>query len=176
MFFVFTSYPGDMSTGHLLRTGEVASRFGVSRQHVVDMCKQGKLPYIMVGSHRRIPVDAVDAKTTSIRGHHGDGHAQSLALHAAIVPKLVNDPTGVLGIARKNIERDYALGDQHSAIYTREWESVIEAGIPAVIETMLDPSERGTTLRSCTPFTGVLDVDEERAIKRVYRKQVPAIV
>jgi excisionase family DNA binding protein len=172
---VVSSYPSDMSTDRLLRTGEVASAFSVSRQHVVDMCNQGKLPFVMVGSHRRIPERAVISKTGGVRDYHRDGHAQSLALHAAIVPKLINDPERVLGIARKNVQRDYTLGDAHSVAYTCEWESVMDAGIPALIDTMLDPSERGTTLRSCTPFTGVLNPDEVQAIKRVYRKQIPEV-
>ncbi|RUP04163.1 MAG: DNA-binding protein, partial [Mycobacterium sp.] len=38
----------------LCTTGEVARRLGVSRQHIVDLCDQGALPCVMVGSHRRI--------------------------------------------------------------------------------------------------------------------------
>lgn len=170
VFFVVDFYPGYMSTDQLLRTGEVASRLGVSRQHVVDLCKQHKLPYVTVGVHRRIPESAVIAKMAQKRGYRDDGHAQSLALHAAIVPKLISDPDRVLGIARQNLQRDYALKDVHSVEYTRQWEAAMDAGIPTVIDTMLDTSERGTTLRSCSPFTGVLQPDEVLAIKRVYRK------
>ncbi|MGJ6127145.1 excisionase family DNA-binding protein [Mycolicibacterium sp. Y3] len=157
-----------MSTDRFLRTGEVASRLGVSRQHVVDMCTQGQLPFVMVGAHRRIPAEAVTALTKGGR-RHDDGHSQSSALHAAVVSKLIQDPERVLGIARENVRRDYELGARHSVAYTREWESVLDEGVVAVIDTLLDQSEHGATLRSCTPFTGVLDDDEVRAVKRVYR-------
>ena len=159
-----------MSTDQLLRTGEVASQLGVSRQHVVDLCKQGKLPYVMVGAHRRVPQSAVTAMLAPERDRRSLGHHQSLALHAAIVPKLIDDPERVLAIARRNLQRDYKSGTAHDLPYTREWESLIAESLPTLIEAMLDPSDHGITLRSCTPFTGVLNQDEVRAIKRIYRK------
>ncbi len=122
-----------MSTERYLRTGEAASRLGVSRQHVVDMCTQGQLPFVMVGTHRRIPAEAIVALTGGARGRHDDGHSQSSALHAAVVSKLINDPERVLSIARENVRRDYELGDRHSAAYTKEWESVLD--VVAVIDT-----------------------------------------
>ena len=50
-----------VNTNGMLRTGEAARRLGVSRQHVVDLCNQGRLPYITVGAHRRIPEEALNA-------------------------------------------------------------------------------------------------------------------
>jgi len=170
VLFVVSFYAGGMSTERLLRTGEVASRLGVSRQHVVDLCKQGKLPHVMVGVHRRVPERAVTARLSPARDRRLDGHRQSLALHAAVVAKLISDPERVLAIARRNLQRDVASGTEHELPYAREWESLIAEGIPAVIEAMLDPSDHGVTLRSSTPFTGVLDAEEVRAIKRIYRK------
>lgn len=158
-----------MSTDRLLRTGEVADRLGVSRQHVVDLCNQGKLPHVMVGVHRRIPEHAVAAKLARAHAPRNDGKQQSLWLHAAVVSKVVNDPDAVLGIARRNLARQRESGS-HSAHYTREWESIVEAGVGRVIEAFLDPSDHGATLRSCTPFTGVLSQDEVRKIKNAYRE------
>ncbi|CAM2916861.1 helix-turn-helix domain-containing protein [Skermania piniformis] len=154
-----------------LRTGEVADRLGVSRQHVVDLCTQGKLRYVLIGSHRRIPESAVIAMLAPGRGRYSDGHQQSLALHAAVVAKLIDDPERVLGIAGRNLQRDIDTGSIHDLRYSREWEMLIDQGLPALIEAMLDPSDRGVTLRSCTPFTGVLDSGQVQAIKRIYRKK-----
>jgi excisionase family DNA binding protein len=170
VFFVVSFYSDGMSTERLLRTGEVASRLGVSRQHVVDLCKQGKLPHVKVGVHRRVPERAVTARLSPGRDRLLDGHQQSLALHAAVVAKLIRDPERVLAIARRNLQCDVASGTEHELPYAREWESLIAEGVPAVIEAMLDPSDHGVTLRSSTPFTGVLDAEEVRAIKRIYRK------
>ncbi|MFC9443300.1 helix-turn-helix domain-containing protein, partial [Brevibacterium sp. NPDC056947] len=37
-----------------MSTGEVAKILGVSRQHIVDLCERGDLPFTKVGTHRRI--------------------------------------------------------------------------------------------------------------------------
>ena len=170
VFFVVNSYPGAMPTDRLLRTGEVASRLGVSRQHVVDLCKQGKLPHIMVGAHRRIPEQAVMSGFVNTSDRRSDGKQQSLWLHAALIPKLVNAPDAVLGIARCNLGRQRDRGSSRGAAYIREWESILDAGVGRVIEVFLDPSDHGATLRSCTPFTGVLSQGEVRSIKKAYRE------
>jgi excisionase family DNA binding protein len=170
VFFVVSSYSGVVSTESFLRTGEVASRLGVSRQHVVDLCKQGKLPHIMVGAHRRIPEQAVISSSMTTRESWSDGKQQSLWLHAALVPKLVNDPDVVLGIARGNLDRQRDNGSSRSLAYVREWEAILDAGVGRAIQALLDQSDHGATLRSCTPFTGVLGQDEVRSIKKAYRE------
>ncbi|MBY0443439.1 MAG: helix-turn-helix domain-containing protein [Mycobacteriaceae bacterium] len=142
----------------------------MSRQHIVDLCKQGKLPHIMVGAHRRIPERAITSKFVSNRYPQSDGKQQSLWLHAALIPQLVTAPDAVLGIARNNLDRQRESGSAHSAAYIREWESILDAGVGRVIEAFLDQSDHGATLRSCTPFTGVLSQDEVRSIKKVYRE------
>ncbi|EUA10775.1 DNA binding, excisionase family domain protein [Mycobacterium kansasii 732] len=170
VFFVVSFYLGPMPTDTFLRTGEVASRLGVSRQHVVDLCNQGKLPHIMVGAHRRIPEQAVMSKFVNTRDPRSDGKQQSLWLHAALIPKLVHTPDAVLGIARRNLDKQRERGSARSTAYIREWESILDAGVGRVIEAFLDPSDHGATLRSCTPFTGVLSQDEVRTIKKAYRE------
>jgi excisionase family DNA binding protein len=158
-----------MSADRLLRTGQVANRLGVSRQHVVDLCEQGELSYVMVGAHRRIPEHAVTSKLMHMRTPH-DGKQQSLWLHAALILKVINDPGAVIGIARRNLAGQRRSGSAHSAAYIDEWESILDAGVGLVIEAFLDPSDHGAILRSCTPFTGVLSQDEVRSIKKVYRE------
>lgn len=162
-----------MSTETLLRTGEAARRLGVSRQHIVDLCKQGKLPYVTVGTHRRIPERAVRAKTAAIRNRHDDGKQQSLWLHAALIPHLINGPETVIGKARANLSRGRETGaiDAHSEPYAREWEAILDAGVGRIIAVLLDPSEHAATLRSSTPFTGVLPQQEVRAIKHAWRQR-----
>jgi excisionase family DNA binding protein len=159
-----------MSADGLLRTGQVANRLGVSRQHVVDLCEQGKLPYVMVGVHRRIPEHAVTAKLMHMRTPRDEAKQQSLWLHAALILKVINDPGAVIGIARRNLAVQRRTGSARSAAYINEWESILDAGTGLVIEAFLDPSDHGATLRSCTPFTGVLSQDEVRSIKKVYRE------
>jgi excisionase family DNA binding protein len=45
----------------LLTTGEVAVLLGSSRQHVVDLWERGLLPYVRVGTHRRVRRADVEA-------------------------------------------------------------------------------------------------------------------
>jgi excisionase family DNA binding protein len=49
------------SSGDLLTTGEVAQVLGCSRQHVVDPCRRGDLPFVSVGAHRRVRRADVEA-------------------------------------------------------------------------------------------------------------------
>jgi excisionase family DNA binding protein len=160
-----------MSTETLLRTGEAATRLGVSRQHIVDLCNQGKLPFVTVGTHRRIPERVVADKIASARGNEGE--QRSLWLHAALIPRLINDPDAVIGKARANLERGRATGaiDAHSEPYAREWEKVLDAGVGRIIALFLDTSDRAVTLRSSTPFTGILTQDEVRALKQAWRER-----
>ncbi|MEU9809200.1 hypothetical protein [Mycobacterium sp. NPDC050853] len=101
-------------------------------------------------------------------GRRRDGHEQSLALHAVIVSKLLGDPERVLEIARRNVARDLETGNAHSVRYTREWDRLLKQDMPSLIDAMLDPSDHGVTLRSCTPFTGILSASEVQAVKRQY--------
>ncbi|AMU75790.1 hypothetical protein [Mycobacteroides abscessus] len=104
-----------------------------------------------------------------MRSERLEGRGQSLALHALAVAKLLRDPDRVLEIARRNVEDDLEIGDVHSEKYIREWERLLNQDIPSLINAMLDPSDLGITLRSCTPFTGILTDDEVQAVKRQYR-------
>jgi len=177
VFLVDTAYLGRMSTQTLLRTGEAAARLGVSRQHIVDLCNQGKLPFVTVGTHRRIPERVVADKIASARGNEGE--QRSLWLHAALIPRLINDPDAVIGKARANLERGRATGaiDAHSEPYAREWENVLDAGVGRIIALLLDTSDSAVTLRSSTPFTGILTQDEVRALKQAWRerRETPAV-
>jgi excisionase family DNA binding protein len=42
------------SDEELISTGAAAAVLGTSRQHVVDLCQRGDLPFLSVGTHRRI--------------------------------------------------------------------------------------------------------------------------
>lgn len=148
-------------TTTLLKTGDAATRLGVSRQHVVNMCERGDISYTHVGSHRRIPSDEID------RILHGTPmtreREKSLWLHRAVLGELVRDPERVVEKARDNLER---WGHKHApdgmtAVYLCQWSEVLDSGLDQIIETLTSPSETASELRQNTPFAGVLD-DETR--------------
>jgi excisionase family DNA binding protein len=142
----------------LLSTGAAATLLGSSRQHVVDMCSRGDLPYVWVGRHRRIRKSAI----TSVVRHEPAGltrdQERSLWLHRAVLAQLMSRPTEVLGIARQNALR--VLQQQHRATMTsrwlEEWLHVLDRGVDDVAEMLTSRSPLGVELRQNSPFAGVL--------------------
>src|SRR3972149_12107182 len=78
----------------LLTTGEAAKILNTSRQHVVDLCERGDLPFVTTGSPRRVrraDVEALRTRTQRLTRDQG----RSLWLGHAIAGKFVLDPAGV---------------------------------------------------------------------------------
>jgi excisionase family DNA binding protein len=148
---------GSSHTGGMLSTGDVARLVGSSRQHVVDLCTRGDLPFIWVGRHRRVPRSAV----SGLLGH--EAHAltrdqeRSLWLHRALLTDLMADPTAVLARARDNATRLLA---QHPAGMTSrwltEWLRVLDGGVDEVAEVLTSRDATAVELRQNSPFAGVL--------------------
>ncbi len=85
-------------------------------------------------------------------------------LHRLVVEHIERDPKGVLSRALRTIQNR----DPHQ--YYHEWRRIIELGPARVIETLLDKSERSSTLRSASPFAGVLSQEERlRVLERLAR-------
>jgi hypothetical protein len=97
--------------------------------------------------------------------------ALSLRLHAALIPYLLRDPDSVVAKARFNIAgmRSSGTGDR-SERYLQAWEEIIDAGVESILETFRDTSDHGVTLRSCTPFAGVLPPSEVDRIRSESRE------
>lgn len=147
-------------TNRMLRTGDVADMLDMSRQGVANLCDRGELEHVRVGTHRRIPAHAVESYVLRHR-RGGNGHQRSLTLHALVVSKLVADPEAVLSVARRCLAR---RDDPSSETYTEQWRALVDGPLPNIIAAMLDTSAYGTTMRSCTPFAGVLDETELAAV------------
>jgi hypothetical protein len=41
--------------------------------------------------------------------------------------------------------------------YAEAWRELLSRELDALLDAIVDPSERGTDLRQCTPFAGILD-------------------
>jgi excisionase family DNA binding protein len=148
----------ESETDDLLTTGEVAKLLGVSRQHVVDLCDRGDLPYVMVGSHRRIRrIDAERAR--QVRTKMTRDQRRSLWLAYAVAGHLVADPEAGIARARNQLA--------HSAMrenrWTREWADLLEGDVDGVLGALTSTSQRSRELRQNSPFSGVLS-EGERAI------------
>ncbi len=94
---------------NLLTTGEVAAILGTTSRHVVNLCQRGELPYIMVGTHRRIR--RADAEALAGRAANNAGgpmtrdQLRALWLHRVVAAKVAEDPNTTLDQGRLAVKR-----------------------------------------------------------------------
>jgi excisionase family DNA binding protein len=146
----------------LLTTGEAARILNTSRQHVVDLCKRGDLPFVTTGTHRRVRRADVEALRTRTQRLTRDQN-RSLWLGYAIAGKLVADPSGVSEKARKNLallKRVHSGGS--SSRWLAEWEKLLDGPEEGVLEVLTSRTPRARELRQNSPFAGVLTEQERR--------------
>ena len=148
--------------GELLTTSEAATLLGYSRQHVVDLCERGVLPFVRAGSHRRIRRGDVEAV---LRPRLTRDQFKALWLHRAVAGRLVADPDAVLTRARVNLDR---LRQVHpggmAAMWLARWQAILDQGAEAVLETLTSSAPDAVELRQNSPFAGVLKETERRAV------------
>ncbi len=94
---------------------------------------------------------------------------RSLALHAAIVARLHNDPPAVLAQARASLARMRALHPGARPLLD-EWRLLLRRPLAALIPVMLDPSPWSRELRQVTPFTGVLSARERTEVYKAFAR------
>jgi excisionase family DNA binding protein len=146
-------------TSDLLSTGEVAKLLGVSRQHVVDLCDRGDLPYVMVGSHRRIRrADAERAR--QVRTKMTRDQRRSLWLAYAVAGRIVMDPDSTIRRARNELLHL----ESRSNRWTREWQHLLDGEIDDLLRALTSSSQRSRELRQNTPFGHTLTAEERAQV------------
>ena len=154
----------------LLSTGKAAILLGSSRQHVVDLCESGRLPYVRIGKHRRIERDSIDAflRAPAFRPGLRREQLASLWLHRAVAARVVQDPVNVLDHARANLD---ALSREHpsSSGWLDSWRRALDAGPEDVLQVLTSSAEAAVELRQNSPFAGVLDEAERRRVLDAFR-------
>lgn len=156
-----------MGEAELLTTGEAAELLGVSRQHVVDLCERGEVPFIRVGSHRRIRrVDIEDLLRPSLTRDQ----ERSLWLHHVVAARLATDPEGTLAKARQNIVKMMQAHPSGTAArWINRWRELLDGGLDVVLDVLSSRSQQAIELRQNSPFAGVLSVDERQATLSAFR-------
>jgi excisionase family DNA binding protein len=148
----------------LLTTGEAARILDASRQHVVDLCERGDLPFVTTGSHRRVRRADVESVRTRTQRLTRD-QDRSLWLGYAIAGKLTLDPPGVMKKARSNLAH---LKHVHSGGPSRrwlaEWEKLLDGPAEGVLDALTSRAPRARELRQNSPFAGVLSEEERRGV------------
>jgi excisionase family DNA binding protein len=160
----FTEVLTEAEREQLLTTGEAAKLLGTSRQHVVDLCNSGDLPFVVVGRHRRVSRRDLEAIRTGTRRLTRD-QLRSLWLSHAVAARLVEDPTRVLEVARRNLERMLASSARGSArVWLREWQQLLQGPVENILEALTSRSPKSRELRQNSPFAGVLTDAERQAV------------
>ena len=154
----------------LLTTGEAAKLLNGSRQHIVDLCNSGDLPFVTVGRHRRVRRADLEALRTRTQRLTRD-QERSLWLGYAVAGKLVADPLTLLNKARANLVRLQAAHPRgQAASWLKEWEKLLDGPLDRVLGALTSRSPRARELRQNTPFAGVLADDErDRVIESFSR-------
>lgn len=164
VFLVDGTYPDEMreESANLLTTGQAAALLGSSRQHVVDLCTSGRLPYQVIGSHRRVRRSDV-ARLMEGAGALTRDQQRSLWLHRVVAGKIALDPVRTTSVARRNLAH---LRSQHprGAVTADfdEWETLLDGPVDVLLATLVSPSRAAVELRQNSPFAGVL-TERERA-------------
>jgi excisionase family DNA binding protein len=167
-FLGLSDYPQIMGQqANLMSTGEAARLLGCSRQHVVDLCVRGLLPFVSVGSHRR--VHRTDVTGLMSRELTRD-QERSLWLHRVVAGRLALDPEAVLAQAGKNLQHLRQVHPQGvTAQWLAEWQKVLDSGEDAVFSALTSPSRHAVELRQNSPFAGVLSQQERTAALGAFR-------
>lgn len=153
----------------LIRTGEAARLLGCSRQHVVDLCNEGKLPVAREGgTHRYLRRSDVMALLSWLPTREQE---LSRWLHTAVAGHLVTEPDRVLSRARENLARfSAAHGGTLAQHWLALWRAALDAGPDQVLTALVSDSPQAAEMRQNSPFTGILSADERRTILESFRR------
>lgn len=152
-----------------LTTGEAAKLLNTSRQHIVDLCDAGDLPFMTVGTHRRVrraDVEALRSRTQRLTRDQ----RRSLWLGYAIAGKFVRDPSSVLETAQENLGKMRARSRGANRRWLQEWEHLLSGKVEHVLEALTSRSPRARELRQNSPFAGVLSEQERDAILSAFQE------
>lgn len=134
-----------------------------SRQHVVDLCERGALPFVRIGTHRRLRRRDVERMLCPPLTRDQE---RSLWLHHAVAGRLAIEPDASLAKARRNIAtmlRAHPAGEVHQRI--RRWQVLFDAGLDGVLDALTSREGHAIELRQNSPFAGVLpEPDRRRAL------------
>jgi len=162
----------DRRHADMLSTGEAARLLGSSRQHVVDLCTRGELPFVWVGRHRRVSRSAVE----EFLGRNKPApltrdQERSLWLHRALLAELVVNPDEVLSLARANVTR---LLKQHAARMAAhwlvEWQRILNSGVDEVADVLTSLNPLAVELRQNSPFAGALPQETRSQVLAAFTK------
>lgn len=101
---------------------------------------------------------------------HDELDARSFEMHRLIAQKIERDPL-LLQIAASNLTRWQQSISTNSQPYILAWQALLAQGLAACLAVATEDSERGTAMRQCSPFAGVLTPRERWQFLRDWKAQ-----
>ena len=139
----------------LLTTGEAAKILNCTRQHVVDLCDRGDLPYTTVGTHRRISRRNVEALKTRTDRLSRD-ERRSLWLAYVVAGRIATEPERTIGDALRHLDKMRPNARGQAKKWLDEWARLLNGPVDRLLAALTDRSLRGRELRQNSPFAGAL--------------------
>ena len=151
----------------LITTGTAARVLGSSRQHVVDLCEAGDLPFTSVGRHRRLR--RADVERLAYGGAQRREEARSLWLAYATAGEIVADPPRAMQVARANLAR-MRMAQPRASKWLDEWSRLLDGPIAEVVATLTSPAPMARELRANSPFAGLLSEQARLRVLESFRE------
>lgn len=162
-------HAAEAESEELLTTGEAARLLSSSRQHVVNLCSSGALPFQTVGRHRRVRRRDIEALRNRTLPTSRD-QRRSQWMNMAVAGKLVADPQGVIAHAKRNLE---TLQSRHTrgqgAYWLSQWAGLLEGPVEKVLEALTSPTPWAREMRQNSPFAGVLTPEERMRVLEAFK-------
>ncbi|HEY1738350.1 MAG TPA: helix-turn-helix domain-containing protein [Acidimicrobiia bacterium] len=164
----FDRFTAESDADGLLTTGEAAALLNSSRQHVVDLCERGELPFTTIGTHRRIRPADVEALRSRTQRLTRD-QQRSLWLAYAVAGRIVADPERARRLARHNLDKMRSASRGQARRWLDEWERLLGGPLDALLVMVVSASPKGRELRQNSPFAGLLSERERSDVLNAWK-------
>lgn len=92
---------------------------------------------------------------------------RSLALHDAVIDRLLSDPEAVIERAHANLDLMLRV-NPNAAPLLNEWRVLLGLPLPHLVDVLRDPSPHARELRHTSPFAGVLSAPTRARVYRAF--------